>query len=267
MLFTHDFERDFDLLWNMIYGEKNIVFARYCDGEKELMEGREIGKKTQAYLEDKWTADNKLYKIGIDLKKCIKHTEENYFYGIPSKAQSKHMYNFFRSIIPQSSNKLTYSDIFVNSNYLKFKQNLKKINEPIVIIGSKRGLGKDIEGLKILDYFSIEDKCVHFYEKHYKQLKNEISSLAKKYTNTLFFICAGPMSPILIDTMYNTNSNNKYIDVGSTLDIYIHRRKTRPYMIPGTYYSNLTPVWGNDYKITAILTGYRRPRDFPPKTG
>ena len=37
--------------------------------------------------------------------------------------------------------------------------------------------------------------------------------------------------------MYNANPNNKYIDVGSSIDEFTHGRKTRPYMDPKSNYS------------------------------
>jgi hypothetical protein len=38
--------------------------------------------------------------------------------------------------------------------------------------------------------------------------------------------------------MYNHNPNNKYIDVGSSLDEFIHGKLTRPYMNPYSQYAN-----------------------------
>jgi hypothetical protein len=56
--------------------------------------------------------------------------------------------------------------------------------------------------------------------------------------NKTFFVSAGPVSEILIHKMYSSNPNNQYIDVGSSIDEFVHGRITRPYMNPTSQYAN-----------------------------
>ncbi len=58
---------------------------------------------------------------------------------------------------------------------------------------------------------------------------SEARYFAKSLNNTIFFIAAGPLSEVLINVMWNVNSNNTYVDVGSSLDEYLYMTKTRPY--------------------------------------
>ena len=46
----------------------------------------------------------------------------------------------------------------------------------------------------------------------------------------LFLISAGPLSEIIIYKLYKLNPNNIYLDVGSSIDIYVKNKETRPYM-------------------------------------
>ena len=64
------------------------------------------------------------------------------------------------------------------------------------------------------------------------------STLAKKYSGNLFLIAVGPLSEILIDKMYKNNPNNRYVDVGSSLDEWTHGKITRPYQQEGSEYYN-----------------------------
>lgn len=261
-VFTHDFASDFNKIWDLILSKKNFAFSRACDGEYMLMIGSEVGNNTQAYTQDGWSAEGKMYKIGYDLKKSLAHNEDNYFYGICDPSSSAPIYEFYVRNIKQVECKITYSDIFINANYKKFVDNMKKVQEDVVFIGSKNGLhlidhdsidkidavltgeSKSLfDNLNIVEYFPLEHNCVLFYEDNDEKFKESVNQLALKYTNTLFIISAGPLSPIIVDCLYNTNPNNRYVDVGSATDEYIHRRKTRPYMHDDNGYATFVPKW------------------------
>ena len=64
-----------------------------------------------------------------------------------------------------------------------------------------------------------------------------------QHNDTLFFISAGPLSEVLIDELYSENPNNRYIDVGSAIDEYVHGKVTRPYMLSGTMYNKEIVEW------------------------
>lgn len=242
MEFNHIFKKDFDRLIDLINKKVNFSIVRLGDGEMALINGRPIGPGTQAYNVDQWGADNKLYKLGIDMKTSLNHKEPNYFFGIPTINQSKSIYLSLKKIIPQSENKITFADAFINSNYNRFKKFLEELNEDVVLIASKDGVGRKTP-FKIIEYFPIQNDCVNFYEKYKEKFQNDLIELGKKYKNTLFLISCGPLSPVVVNVLYKSNPNNRYIDVGSATDQIVHGKITRPYMIPGNQYNILTPIW------------------------
>ena len=61
----------------------------------------------------------------------------------------------------------------------------------------------------------------------------------KDKQNELFFISCGPISEIIIHKLYESNPNNTYVDVGSSIDEFVHGYKTRPYMDPTSRYSKM----------------------------
>jgi Asp-tRNA(Asn)/Glu-tRNA(Gln) amidotransferase A subunit family amidase len=81
------------------------------------------------------------------------------------------------------------------------------------------------------------------YDKEYCDklviLTSEIIEKYSSMTNQLFFISCGPISEIIIDVLYKANPNNTYIDVGSSIDEFVHGYKTRPYMYNTSPYSKL----------------------------
>lgn len=243
IMFNHNFKDDFEVIWDLIRNKKNFAFSRSADGEKALMCGKGIPKNVQAFVEDKWHADDKMYKIGMDLINSMQHKEDNYIYGIASNDQSTELFNFYKKLLKQSDNLLTYSDIFINSNYRYFLTRLEELDENVVVIASKNGINNKIANIKPLDYYPLEHDCVNYYENNRETVLEDLKLLATRYTNKLFLIGAGPMSPIIVHTLYQENRNNRYVDIGSALDEFIHLRKTRPYMKEGTYYYNSSPTW------------------------
>jgi hypothetical protein len=88
-------------------------------------------------------------------------------------------------------------------------------------------------------YDSIIERLIGFgYESHL-DLSQIIKEVSSKYSNTLFIVCCGPLSAVLIKLMFENNENNTYIDFGSSMDEFIHGKKTRPYMFENTQYSKM----------------------------
>jgi len=77
-----------------------------------------------------------------------------------------------------------------------------------------------------------------------------LKGYVKNTQDELFFFAAGPISEIMIDVLYKTNPNNQYIDVGSSIDEFVHGKKTRPYMQSGTNYSKLVSNFSESHYET-----------------
>jgi len=239
-MITKNFISDFDYLVDRIFNKKiPTVFSRYADGELALMMGKEIPNYSQAYMEDKWNAPQGKTLLGKDLGNTLKNKDEEYFYGISCgccdlNARNIIMANLFRAGVKTEN--ITYSNLWINGNYKKFKLICENLKEDVVYIGNYIGKDKTYP-FNIKQYFSIQDDCVNFWENNKSELLEELKQLLK-YNNTLFFISAGPMSEVIIDFLWNNNKSNRYVDVGSALDEYSKGRKTRPYMIESQPYYN-----------------------------
>jgi hypothetical protein len=241
---TKDFVADFHRFKNKILSKQNFAYARYADGEVRLMSGVGVGLHTQAYQQDGWSCENKMYELGKVLLDSISHTEPNYCYAITSPNQNITDYQFLRDRIQQPEENITFADLWINGNYPLFKKFLtEELNEEVVLVASEDGYGRDLSPLKCKVYVPVPKDCVNVYEQDSSEINESLDELAEQFTDTLFFISAGPLSEAMIHRLYSKNPNNRYIDVGSAIDEVVHGRKTRPYMVEGTQYYGEIVQW------------------------
>jgi hypothetical protein len=239
-----DFVADFNRFKNKIISKENFAYTRYADGEIRLMSGVGVGTHTQAFQQDGWCCGNKMYELGKTLLESISHTESNYVYAITSPNQNFSDYKFLRDRIQQTEQNITFADLWINGNYPLFQKFIHdELQEEIVFIASDDGIGRSMLPLKCKKYVAVPRDCVNFYEQQRKEIESVLDIMASEYTDTLFFISAGPLSEAIIHYLYCKNPNNRYIDVGSAIDEIVHGKKTRPYMIEGTQYHGEIVQW------------------------
>lgn len=232
------FYEDFNYFWSLIDQRVNFTFARYADGEVLLMKGKPVNEETQAFRIDKWKAPQSLTKVGVELIETLSHTEKNYFYAISTNGDNPNDYKFLSENIQQNVDNLTFVNLWINGNYEKMKNKLESLNREVILICNWMA-DKDNFPFKVIDINPFPDNCISFWETNGKFFKKELIDKYKDYNDTLFFISCGPISEIIIDTLYRANPNNTYVDVGSSIDEYVHGRKTRPYMDPKSPYHHM----------------------------
>lgn len=239
-----DFKQEFVKMKNRILSKENFSFLRYGDGEHALITNTSVLKDTQAYLVDNWHYEGTSpTRLGKKLYESLFIDSSKVFYGIPTYTQKPETYAYFIERLKVPYKNITYADLFINSNFNNFVDFIKnELNESIVLIANKSCDVSTLKTFTLKEFFPVPDNCVDFYETNAEKFEQSLEHLAK-YTNTLFFISAGPLSEIIIAYLFKLNSNNRYIDVGSSIDFFTKGKVTRPYMIKGNYYNLHTPVW------------------------
>lgn len=228
------FFSDFDFYTNLINSNENFAYARYADGEVLLMKGKPVTESTQAFQVDKWSSSDKLTNVGIELFSSLFHTEENYHYAISSISDNIDDYNF---LIKNIKNKnITFANLWINANYQKMCEFYKKIEKSVYLICNYNAKKENFP-FNVNEIIQFPDNCIEFWAQNSDNYLKIILEKILKLNNETFFISTGPVSEILIDAMYRYNPNNQYIDVGSSIDEFVHGYKTRPYMINDTIYS------------------------------
>lgn len=229
-----DFNEDFKFFTDLIRSEKNFAYARYADGEVALMQGRAVGAGSQAFHIDNWRAPNDITKAGRDLIDTLNHTESDYYYAISSKSDQASDYQFLISNI--KSNNITFANLWINANYQKMKAFYETLNKEVYVVCNEKAK-KESFPFKVLELFPFPNDCVNYWENWGEDYIHQLASYVNEIKNKTFFISCGPVSEIIIHRLYQTNNRNQYIDVGSSIDEFVHGYKTRPYMDQNSFYA------------------------------
>ena len=230
------FFEDFEYFWNLIENGNNFTFTRYADGEVMLMEGRQVSEFTQAYSVDKWKSPATLTKVGKELLESLNHTEENYYYAISGINDNINDYTFLRENIKHNDSNITFVNLWINANYQKTKNKMKSLKRDVILICNENAKIENFP-FKVKELIPFPNNCISFWEENSSVYMDTLLKKFKDIKNELFFISCGPVSEIIINKLYTNNPDNSYVDVGSSIDEYVHSKITRPYMLPTSIYS------------------------------
>jgi len=231
-----DFKKDFDYFIELINSGKNFAYARYADGEVALMTGKEISQGSQAYQVDKWSAPGQPTKTGKQLLESLSHEEDNYYYAISSNTDWSTDHEFLMSRI-RIPNNITFANLWINANYQKMKAFYQSLKKEVYVICNQKAEKKSFP-FPVAELFPFPDDCVMYWEQHGEDYLTQLVEYVTQVHDKTFFISCGPVSEIIIDRLYKVNPNNQYIDVGSSMDEFVHGYKTRPYMDSTSKYAN-----------------------------
>lgn len=232
------FNSDFEYFWGLIAEGKNFAFTRYADGEVMLMNGIPVREGTQAYNVDKWSAPIGLTKVGRELIDTLNHTEENYFYAISSKSDNINDYLFLRNNIKHSENNITFVNLWINANYNRTIEKYKSLKRDVNLICNYKAKKENFP-FNVSKIFPFPNNCVQFWEESGDDFMETLINEINEKENELFFVSCGPVSEIIIHRLYLLNPKNSYVDVGSSIDEFVHGYKTRPYMNDNTVYNKM----------------------------
>lgn len=249
-------DEEFRRIWEKIKNFENITLLRYGDGERAIASGKKIKA-----LEG-WVAPDKLTSLGKAVFNSLSLDSENVYYGISCPCCDKEAYYWYRSRIKNKN--ITFANLFVNKNYQNFRKEFKELTRDAVFIGNFRAKNKQIGNLNILKYYFVSDDCIQFWETGAKELIEQIKEDFKGVDNLLYVVSAGPLSEPIIYELYKNNPNNTYIDFGSSIDEYIHNKKTREYMIEDSKYAKRNCVMTNideSLDVSVVLNLYKRPQN------
>ena len=230
-----DFKKEFYRIVNLVDSNKPFCFLRFGDGELMIMNNEIVDKETQAFKVDKWTSSGN-NKLGSELKKVISISDKNWIFGIPCKCCNNKCKKEYLKLLKSDKEQITYANLFINSNYPHFKKWIENLNRNVVLIANEVGKNNAYP-FAVLKYIPIPDDCVNYFENNEKVFIQNLKESVKDFSNQLFFISAGPLSEAIIYYLYSENPSNTYIDLGSSLDEYVHKNTTRPYMIEGSIYN------------------------------
>lgn len=223
------FDTELDKFFNMIFKNENFTLMRWGDGERSIMLGREF------VAQEGWRISNGESKFGQELYKVLKLKDEKVWHGISCPCCDVESYYWYKNNV--ISEQITFATLWVNSNYKKFVKRFPELQRDAVIIANACGKGKRIGNLNILKYYEVSDNSLEFFNNNIDYLIESVKHDFGNKNNLLYAAAAGPLSEYIIFRLFKNNPNNCYIDFGSSLDLYIYDKITRPYMIETTEYA------------------------------
>jgi hypothetical protein len=222
LTFPHLFNDDLSIILDKILKEENFALPRYADGEYNVIHGLDL------VTLDGWRVTPEDKKFAEKLDSTLDHTEPNYLYGISCRCCDPPKLEFYKNRIQRPFEEVTFSNLFVNGNYPRFKHFLNAMGRSVFVIANEVCLDANYP-FEVVGKLCIPKDGISWYREHGESLEEVWEDTARKFTDQLFFISAGPLSELIIHTMYTANPNNTYIDVGSSLDEYTHKRQARAF--------------------------------------
>jgi len=219
---TNSFRNDIKYFESLLNLHIPFSVTRYGDGEMYVFEGR-LGKN--AVQEFSFDGQEHLQQ---ELLESYEHIQDNYFVGVPCKCcVGEDNFNKMRSMSKKPDEKLTWANIFVNSNFNYFQDKIvptfKQYKVNMVAPGSPENLPFDV---------------TNFYEVGFNAWVNNagVYDELRKYildNNTegeLFLFCAGPFAKTLSYKLFREFPKNSYLDLGSVFLRELGLKPNRGYL-------------------------------------
>ena len=229
--FKKNFKEDFDIFLNKLKNKESHSIVRFWDWEMFVIEWTTIDLSEKLWWEHKyipWNEEDE--KSRWQLTESLLYKDDNYFVWIPCKCcvwLDRHIE--IKNKSKQIEENLTWANIFVNSNYKKFKDEyIKELsNHDIVMIVNKNAKVDQLPFAK-----NIQKTFYVWWNSWVNDLWiiQEIKDYAKTRSNTIFLFCAWVLSNIAIYELHKTKTNNTYLDMWSVFDDMMWLWATRWYL-------------------------------------
>jgi len=181
----------------------------------------------------------------------LRYNGSNYYRGICTRPDVDiDTFNWMVDIAGGDSETLTWSNLFINSNYRRYMSEVVPLfrNKDVVLIVNENA---KIEYLPftVKKDFRVGTNCFINNYDLIEELKHYIST--NNTSNHLFLVSAASLSNLIIHELHTYNPNNTYFEIGSTLNPIIRMTgwsSSRSYLmeywenVPGNYL-NMTCIW------------------------
>jgi hypothetical protein len=265
-MLTKDFDQDFNLLKTMLEENRPFAFTRFSDGEMFILQNKKLILAEDHFITGEISGRNKYTVEELKsflperdqdkrrhLVESYKFNSENYFKGIPTKAEGHvgdENFKYMIDLLGGDFTNLTFANLLINGNYKRFVEEIIPIlsrKKVYYIVNEKAELDNipfDLEGK-----FLIGNDCMNRNYNLTSDLPKFISK--NKIKNCVFLFSAASLSNLLIYEAHKIEPDNTYLDIGSCLNPLLNLegwRYTRGYLLDyWTSYKNkygtMKDVW------------------------
>lgn len=223
---------------------KNTPFGliAFADGEYMIM------KNSHFNTQDEWSFNGGTLQHDLLSVKDSKKNLPDFFVGLPCKdCWGIEMVNELKNMLELENSECTYANIFCNKNWKIFTRYLIENETPLYYIGSGNKLDSE---LNIKEIFKIDPYLVNKWDTEKQAFLDNIDKWIHSMnldTCKMFVFSAGPISEYIIPILYKKYPNHQFLDVGSSLDIFMKGTTNRSYIHDNQSYSNVVCSFMNGH--------------------
>lgn len=231
-----DFKEDLYKFENLLRTKTPFSITRFGDGEMKILEGKYINVMNKNEFLYDGCPD-----IRRDLINSFTYNAQNYYVGIACRCcVGDHNFKRMKVSTGLPDSKLTWANIFVNSNFKYFKSNIVPIFNEYEHITMVSPHTVDNLPFKVNKHYPIGPNAWTNNTDVLEKIKTLIQT--KQLKNQLFLFCAGPYANILCHKLYKQFPENTFIDLGSVFNVEIGIGANRGYL-NGANTLNKTCIW------------------------
>lgn len=177
-------------------------------------------------------------RLSNDLKEAIELASKTCCYiGIPCECDNKSMAQWYYNTFKMHPLYTTFANIFVNANWKNFTDFLMNDKVPFTFIGPQNNTSQFV----IENFIQIPEFLVNEWDTKGQEYTDLILSQISSCTNQIFLFSCGPIAKILIAKLWASNPHNIYLDIGSSLDLFLKGHTNRGYISGPQKYCNFSP--------------------------
>lgn len=237
-----DYKKDIRIIAESLRKKENFSISKFCDGELSIILNKEIDNKEFSFS-PRNIKDQESRQMLI---KAFQYKNPQYYVGITcTQVFGLDTHRQMKMISGQNESNLTWADIWVNSNYEYYIENIIPIfqERDTVLVCNENG---DTNALPFrpIKTFTVSNNALKNNRDTIDKIKNYITQGDIK--DTIFLFCCGPFGNVLCHTLTHHNKQNTYLDVGSTLNPFLKSEGfKRDYYMGNNFFSQLTGKWDN----------------------
>jgi hypothetical protein len=236
------YKEDIKILHESLLSGENISFSKFCDGEWAVINNQSINNKE--FWFDPSNSDDQVKRKKLIEAFQFKH--DQYFVGITCvNVFGLETHRQMKNLCKQEESHLTWADIWVNSNYRFYLENIVPIfkTKPIILFCNENGKTDNLP-FKPSYVFPVSQNA--WDNENSWEMINTVKQLIIKdqWKDCIFLFCCGPFGNILCHEFTACSSENTYLDIGSTLNPFLKSAGfERDYYLGNNYFSNMTGAW------------------------
>lgn len=229
-----NFRNDLIVFLDKIKNGDVFSLSRYGDGELAIIRDESIDISKKFNGEHKYEKGNEEHQpYRKRLIDSLLYNHESYYIGIPCRCcvgDEKH--EQLKNKYFNSKKQLTWANIFVNSNYSYFMDNIFSLlkHQEVYFIGHEKAKTSKLP-INVKKHYKVSGNSWINNIDIIEDIKKDIES--NKINSAVFLFAAGVLSNIAVKELHEFCPDNFYIDIGSTFDKILGLGKTRVYLKGG----------------------------------